>query len=124
MAGSPRLAAMREMARSERDPGTAGRSFGGQRRGCGSRLAGRAAPGSCGSSEAVAEVAVDLAGDVSLQAADDFFLRQSLRGAPFGVGAGGRVTRPGAEPGDHDPPQRVVGLAVAAAVEPVPGDLA
>src|ERR1700761_1009997 len=92
--------------------------------GGGSRLAGRAAPGSCRSSEAVAEVGVDLAGDVPLQAADDLFLRQSLRGAPLGAGAGGRGTRAGAEPGDYDPPQRVVGLAVPAAVEPVPGDLA
>src|ERR1700751_36447 len=98
MAGSPRLAAMRGMARSEREPGAAGRSFGGQRRGGGSRLAGQAAAGSCRSSEAVAEVGVDLAGDVPLQAADDLFLRQSLRGAPLGAGAGGRVTRPGAEP--------------------------
>src|SRR6266487_3156609 len=73
-------------------------------------------------SGAVAEVAVDLAGDIPLQAADDLPLRQALLGAPLDVGAGSRV---GPHPGDHDPPQRLVGLAVAAAVEPVPaGDLA
>ena len=37
--------------------------------------------------------------------------------APLGVGEGGRV---GFQPGDHDPPQRAVGFAVPAAVEPVP----
>src|SRR6266513_1361803 len=73
-------------------------------------------------SGAVAEVAVDLAGDIPLQAADDLPLRQALLGAPLDIGPG-RGMR--AHPGDHDPPQRLAGLAVAAAVEPVPaGDLA
>ena len=76
-------------------------------------------PGSCGSG-AVAEVAVDLAGDIPLQAADDLPLRQAFLGAPLDVGAGSRV---GPHPGDHDPPQRLVGFAVAAAVEPVQATL-
>ena len=66
-----------------------------------------------------AEVGVDLPGDVTLQAADDLGLGFPFFGAPFDVGAGGRV---GAHPGDYDPPQGVVGLAVAAAVEAVPAD--
>ena len=67
-----------------------------------------------------AQVRVDLAGDVTLEAADDLFLGQAFFGAPFDVGAGGWV---GAHPGDHDPVQGVVGLAVTAGVEPVAGDL-
>ena len=45
----------------------------------------------------------------------------SFGGASFDVGAGARV---GAHAGEHDPPQGMVGLAVAAAVEPVAGRLA
>ena len=67
-----------------------------------------------------AEVAVGLAGDVALQAADDLSFRQSLGGAPLDLGAGGGVA---AHPGDHDAPQGVVGLAVAAGVEPAAGEL-
>jgi hypothetical protein len=52
-------------------PGTADGSFEGQH-GCGSRLAGQAVPGVWGLGGA--EVAVDLAGDVALEAADDFLL--------------------------------------------------
>ena len=70
------------------------------------------------SSGALAQAGVDLAGDVALEAADDFLLRQALFGAPLDVGAGGGV---GAHPGDHDPPQGVVGLPVTAAVEAVAG---
>ena len=86
---------------------------------CGSRLAGQAAPGALASAGAWAQVGVDLTGDVTLEAADDLFLGQALFAAPGDVGAGGRV---GAHPGDHDPVQGVVGLAVAAWVEPVAGD--
>src|SRR5512140_1510211 len=56
-----------------------------------------------------AEVAVDLAGDVTLQAADDLRLGLPFGGAALGVGAGGRVR---AQPGEHDPPQGMVGLTV------------
>src|ERR1700683_3993594 len=84
---------------------------------CGRRSQGQAAPGKLPGSGAVAELAVDLAGDVPLQAADDFFLGESFLAAAVGVGAGGRVR---VHPDDHDPPQRAVGPAVAAAVEPVP----
>src|SRR5271169_1761183 len=87
--------------------------------GCGSRLAGQAVPGSGALAVGGAEVAVDLAGDVTLQAADDLFLRQALFTAPLDVGPRRGV---GAHPGDHDPPQGMVGLAVAAGVEPVAGD--
>ena len=86
---------------------------------CGSRLAGQAAPGACGSG-AGSQVGVDLAGDVALQAADDLLLRQPFRSAPPDVGASGPV---GAHPGDHDPPQGMVCFAVPAAVEPVPAGL-
>src|SRR6266566_2761513 len=55
------------------------------------------------------------------EAADYLCLRQALCGAPLGVGAGRGV---GAHPGDDDPPQGVVGLAVAAGVEAVAGALA
>jgi hypothetical protein len=77
----------------------------------------RPPPGSWGLGGA--EVAVDLAGDVALQAADDLVLRQAFGGAPLDVGARRRVS---AHPGEHDPPQRVVGLAVAARVESPAGD--
>src|SRR6266566_5636174 len=71
-------------------------------------------------SAAGAQVVVDLAGDVPLQAADDLLLGQAFPGAPLDAGAGGGA---GAHPGDHDPPQGVAGFAVPAAVEPVPPDL-
>src|SRR5277367_2027315 len=87
--------------------------------GCGSRFAGQAAPGAWRSA-AGAQVVADLAGDVALQAADDLFLGQSFVGAPGDVGAGGGVV---AHPGDDDPPQGVVGLAVAAGIEAVTADL-
>ena len=92
-----------------------------QASGCGSRFTGQAAPGSSGSAGGGAEVGIDLAGDVALQAADDFFLGFSFGCAAFGVGAGSRVR---AQAGEHDPPQGVVGLAVAAGVEPAADGLA
>jgi hypothetical protein len=93
-------------------PGAADGSFEGQHV-CGSRFAGQDAPWACGSG-ARSQVRVDLAGDVTLEAADDLLLRQAFRGAPLNVGAGRGV---GAHPRDHDPPQGVVGLAVPAAVD-------
>src|SRR5436305_4590667 len=58
--------------------------------GGGSRFAGQAAPGA-GASAASAQVVVDLAGDVALQAADDLFLGEPFLGAAGDVGAGGGV---------------------------------
>ena len=57
----------------------------------------------------------------TLEAADDFRLGFSFCGAAFDVAAGGRVR---AHAGEHDPPQGVVGLAVAAGVEAVADGLA
>ncbi len=54
-------------------PGTADESFEGQQ-GCGSRLAGQAVPRSWGSVSGSAQAGIDLAGDVALEAADDFCL--------------------------------------------------
>ena len=42
-----------------------------------------------------AQVTVNLAGDVTLEAADDLLLGQALLGAPLDVGAGGRVSSSG-----------------------------
>ena len=72
-------------------------------------------PGACGLVGGPAEMWVDLAGEVTLEAADDFRFRFSICGAKFDVGAGRRVR---AHPGEHDPPQGVAGLPVAAGVEP------
>src|SRR6266567_6785309 len=84
-------------------------------------IAGQAVPGSWGAlASRWAQAGIDLAGDVTLEAADDFLLRQAFLAAPVSAGAGWRA---GARPGDHDPPQGVVGLPVATGVEPVPGDL-
>jgi len=57
--------------------------------------------------------AVDLPQDVALEAANDLWFGQPLLGAPLGVGLGGEVV---AQPAQHDPVQRTVGGAVAAAV--------
>src|SRR5215471_13695830 len=73
-------------------------------------------PRSLGSAGAWAQVGVDLAGDVPLEAADDLLLGQAFFAAPVDVGAGGRV---GAHPGDDDPVEGVVSLPVAAGVEPI-----
>jgi len=101
-------------------PGTADGSFEGQQ-GCGSRLAGQAVPGVRGSVSGGAQAGVDLAGAIALETADDLCFRRALCGAPLDVGAGRGV---GAHPRDHDPPQGVIGLAVAAGVEAVAGALA
>ena len=67
--------------------------------GCGSRIAGQAAPGGSG---LAAQVGVDQAGGVALEAADDLGFGQAFLAAPGDVGAGRRVRT---HPGDHDPPQ-------------------
>ena len=100
-------------------PGAADESFEGKQ-GCGSRLSGQAAPGA-GVSAGGAEVGVNLAGDVTLETAHDLGLGFAFCRAALGVGAGGRV---GAHAGEHDPPQGMVGLAVAAGVEAVADGLA
>jgi len=99
-------------------PGTADESFAGQQV-RGSRISGQAVPGVWASAGVRAQVRVDLTGDVPLQAADDLGLGLSFFSAAFDVGAGGGV---GAHAGEHDPPQGMVGLPVAAGVEPVAGD--
>jgi hypothetical protein len=91
-------------------PGTAGESFAGQQV-RGSRILGQAVPGVCGSAGGRAQVGVYLAGGVALQAADDLGLGLSFFRAALDVGAGGGV---GAHAGEHDPPQGVAGLPVAA----------
>ena len=68
-------------------PGTADESLAGQQV-RGSRLAGQAVPGYLALAGGRAEVGVDLAGDVTLQAADDLLLGQAFFGAPVDVGAG------------------------------------
>jgi hypothetical protein len=78
-------------------PGTAGGSFAGQQ--VRQPIFGPGRPRECALSGA--EVGIDLAGDVALQAADDFLLGFPFRCAAFGVGAGSRV---GAQAGEHDPP--------------------
>ena len=67
------------------------------------------------------EDAVDLAGDVAFQAADDLGLGQSFLGSAFGVGAASWVV---AEPVEHDDVEGFVGVAVPASVEPVSMDAA
>jgi len=64
---------------------------------------------------------VDLAGDVALEAAHDLSGGLALAGAPGYVGLGARV---GGHPGEDDPPEDGVGLAVPAAVEAVAALLA
>src|SRR5260370_3678951 len=90
-------------------PGTAGGSFAGQQ--VRQPISGPGRPRECALAGGGAEVGIDLAGDVTLQAADDFLLGFSFGRAPFGVSAGGRVR---AQAGEHDPPQGVAGLAGAA----------
>src|SRR6266568_2299874 len=62
-----------------------------------------------------------LPGDVALQTADDLLLGLALLETPRHVVLGLLVV---AQPHQHDPVQRGVGLAVTAAVEPVAGGLA
>jgi hypothetical protein len=67
------------------------------------------------------EVLVDLAGDVTLEDPDDLGFGSSL-GEPAGdVCAGAFVA---AHTGEHDAPERMVGVAVPAAVEPMADGLA
>src|SRR5215210_3681012 len=66
--------------------------------------------------EVGAEGAVDLAGDVALEAADDLGLGLAFGGAALGVGAGAFAAAQAAD-GDHV--QGAVGVAVAAVVEAV-----
>ena len=66
-------------------------------------------------------MAVDLAGDVALEDAHDLRLGASVGEAAFDVGAGARI---GAHAGEHDAPQSVIRLAVAAAVESMADGLA
>jgi hypothetical protein len=67
------------------------------------------------------EMLVDLAGDVTLEDADDLRLRSSLIEASCDVGAGTHVAVHARE---HDAPQRMVGLSVPAAVETMPDGFA
>jgi hypothetical protein len=60
------------------------------------------------------QVAVDLAGDIALEHADGFALGATVFDPTFHVGPSPRIR---GEPGDHDVPQRPVGLA-APAVQP------
>src|SRR5207244_2731705 len=65
-----------------------------------------------------AEGVVGLAGDVALEAAEDFASVESVGFSFGGVGAGAWVV---AEAADGDHVEGAVGLAVAAVVEPVTG---
>ena len=78
-------------------PGTAGGSFAGQQ--VRQPIYGPGRPREC--VLARAEVGIDLAGDVALEAADDFLLGFSFGCAALGVGAGSRVR---AQAGEYDPP--------------------
>src|SRR3984957_3314586 len=118
--GEGKLLSGHEFSGLARGSGAAGGSLEGQHWVVRQPISGPGRPGGLGMSAAGAQVVVDLSGDVALLAADDLFLGQSFFGAPGDVGAGGRVV---AHPGDDDPPQGVVGLAVAAGVEAVPADL-
>ncbi len=63
----------------------------------------------------------DLAGDVALEDADDLGFGSAFLEAAGDIGAGAGV---GAHAGDDDDPEGAVGLAVAAAVEPLACHLA
>jgi len=65
-----------------------------------------------------AEQCPGLAGEQALEAADDLGLRLALEGSSGEVGTGGFVVL---HADDDGPVERGVGLAVAAAVESVPG---
>jgi hypothetical protein len=64
------------------------------------------------------ELLEDFAGDVALEGPDDLGLGSALGEAALHVGDGALVAL--AEAGEDDPPEGVVGLAVAAVVEAVP----
>ena len=65
------------------------------------------------------EVRVELAGDVSFQDAHDLAGCETFSSAASDIFAGAFIT---AHAGEHDPPQRMVRLAVAAGVQAVPHD--
>jgi hypothetical protein len=65
---------------------------------------------------AVEKVVVDLAGEVSLETADNLSVGLALLGAAFDIGNGGGVK---AHTHDHCPVERAVGLAVPGGVESV-----
>src|SRR5437870_12939554 len=67
------------------------------------------------------EVGIDLAGDVAFEHSDDLRLGAALLQPALHVHLGPGI---GSQAGDHDAPQRRVGLAVAAPVEAVAGHLA
>ena len=85
-------------------PGTADGSFRGQQVAAAAHRV-RPSPGRMASAGS-AQVGVDLAGHVTLQAAEDLLLSQALFAAPGDVGPGGRVR---AHPAGHDPPQGLAG---------------
>ena len=93
--------------------GTADKSLEGQQ--SDSRIEGQAVPEEHALVGNQAEVAINLASDVTLQAADDLHLRQPFFEAAFDVRPG-RLVRSHA--GEHDSPQGMVGLTVASGVEP------
>ena len=62
------------------------------------------------------EVVVDLAGDITLQAANDLWFCFAFLEATFDVGLGWQVV---AQAGEHNAPQGMVRLAVPAGVQPV-----
>ena len=66
-------------------------------------------------------MAPGLAGDVALEDPDDLAFGEAFLDAAVDVAAGAGVA---AHPGHDDPPEGVVGLAVAAGVESMPDDLA
>src|SRR5215470_16349051 len=68
-----------------RNPGAAGGSLAGQQ--VRQPISGSGRPGKH-SSAASAKAGIDLAGDVTLQAADDLLLRQAFFGTPVDVGTG------------------------------------
>ncbi len=74
------------------------------------------AGGLAGCSEVVGDGAVDVSGDVALEASDDFFAGSAFGETAGHVGLGGGVP---SESADDDDVERCVGLAVAASVEPV-----
>ena len=64
------------------------------------------------------ELLEDLAGDVALEGPDDLGFGASFGEAALHVGDGARFAL--AQPGEHDPPERMVRLAVPAGVEAAP----
>jgi hypothetical protein len=73
--------------------------------------------GPAGGIHRLVELAVELAGDVALEAAAGFACCLAFRGAPGDVGAGAGAA---ADPADRDGADGAVQGPVAAAVEPVP----